>query len=183
MRRKGPARHDLAGRMFRLPHVLARHRRDAVRTRGHGRIRPLADQRHQALRSLRHRLIEGGSAMRKTSMCSGNSAPMRRSSSRSAPARSTAACRPCATGSDRRHPQTGLSQRRRRTSQIPNDPELPLLLDKVYPIHEVVHVDYFLPGCPPSGDAIWKYLTDLILRARAAPRIATASLRLSGEPT
>lgn len=45
---------------------------------------------------------------------------------------------------------------------VPNDPELPLLLDKVRPINEVVRVDYFIPGCPPSGDAIWKYLTDLI---------------------
>ncbi|CAG0910282.1 unnamed protein product [Cyprideis torosa] len=46
--------------------------------------------------------------------------------------------------------------------QIPNDPELPLLLEKVHPIHEVVHVDYFLPGCPPSADAIWTFLTELI---------------------
>ena len=46
--------------------------------------------------------------------------------------------------------------------KIPNDAELPLLLDKVYPIHEVVHVDYFLPGCPPSGDAIWRFLSDLL---------------------
>jgi NAD-reducing hydrogenase small subunit len=44
---------------------------------------------------------------------------------------------------------------------IPNDPELPLLLDKVRPIHEVVKVDYFLPGCPPSADVFWKFLTDL----------------------
>ena len=47
-------------------------------------------------------------------------------------------------------------------SKIPNDPELPLPLDKVHPIHEVVKIDYFLPGCPPSADAIWKFLTDLI---------------------
>ena len=46
--------------------------------------------------------------------------------------------------------------------QIPNDPELPLLLAKVHPIHEVVKVDYFLPGCPPSADAFWKFLTDVI---------------------
>ena len=46
--------------------------------------------------------------------------------------------------------------------QIPNDPELPLLLNKVHPIHEVVKVDYFLPGCPPSGDAFWTFLTELI---------------------
>lgn len=47
-------------------------------------------------------------------------------------------------------------------SRIPNDPELPLPLNKVHAIHEVVKVDYFLPGCPPSADAIWKFLTDLI---------------------
>jgi len=44
---------------------------------------------------------------------------------------------------------------------IPNDPELPLPLDKVHPIHEVVKVDYFIPGCPPSADAIWSVLLDL----------------------
>jgi NAD-reducing hydrogenase small subunit len=45
---------------------------------------------------------------------------------------------------------------------IPDDPEIPLLLNKVHPIHEVVKVDYFLPGCPPSGDAIWTFLTELL---------------------
>jgi NAD-reducing hydrogenase small subunit len=45
---------------------------------------------------------------------------------------------------------------------IPNDPEIPLLLNKVHPIHEVVKVDHFLPGCPPSADAIWTFLTELI---------------------
>ncbi|WP_455234176.1 NADH-quinone oxidoreductase subunit B family protein [Thiogranum longum] len=46
--------------------------------------------------------------------------------------------------------------------QIPDDPELPMLLDKVHPVHEVVKIDYFLPGCPPSGDTIWTFLTALI---------------------
>ena len=45
---------------------------------------------------------------------------------------------------------------------IPNDPEIPLLLNKVHPIHEVVKIDYFLPGCPPSADAIWTFLTELL---------------------
>jgi len=54
--------------------------------------------------------------------------------------------------------------------RVPDDPELPLLLDKVHPIHEVVRVDYFIPGCPPSGDAIWKFLTDLI--AGRTPRLS-----------
>jgi NAD-reducing hydrogenase small subunit len=31
---------------------------------------------------------------------------------------------------------------------VPNDPELPLLFDKVYPVNEIVRVDYFIPGCP-----------------------------------
>lgn len=46
--------------------------------------------------------------------------------------------------------------------KVPNDPELPLPLDKVHPLHEVVKIDYFIPGCPPSADALWKFLTDLI---------------------
>lgn len=45
---------------------------------------------------------------------------------------------------------------------VPNDRELPLLLNQVHPIHEVVKIDYFLPGCPPSGDAIWTFLTALL---------------------
>ena len=39
---------------------------------------------------------------------------------------------------------------------------IPLLLNKVHPIHEVVKIDYFLPGCPPSGDAIWTFLNELL---------------------
>ncbi len=46
--------------------------------------------------------------------------------------------------------------------QIPSDPELPLLLDKVHPIHEIVKVDYFRPGCPPSADVFWTFLSALI---------------------
>lgn len=45
---------------------------------------------------------------------------------------------------------------------IPNDEDLPIILDKVYPLHEIVKVDYFLPGCPPSADLIWKALTALL---------------------
>ena len=46
---------------------------------------------------------------------------------------------------------------------MPNDPEIPLVLDKVYPCHEVVKIDYFLPGCPPSGDTLYAALTALLL--------------------
>ncbi|MDH3982418.1 MAG: hypothetical protein OES84_05885 [Kiritimatiellaceae bacterium] len=45
---------------------------------------------------------------------------------------------------------------------VPQDPEIPLLLNKVYPCHEVVKIDYFLPGCPPSADTLWEALTALL---------------------
>jgi NAD-reducing hydrogenase small subunit len=45
---------------------------------------------------------------------------------------------------------------------IPNDPELPVILDRVYPCHEVVKIDYFLPGCPAPADLIWNALTSLL---------------------
>jgi NAD-reducing hydrogenase small subunit len=46
--------------------------------------------------------------------------------------------------------------------RIPDDEELPIILDKVYPLHEIVKIDHFLPGCPPSADLIWEALTALI---------------------
>jgi len=45
---------------------------------------------------------------------------------------------------------------------IPNDEDLPIILDKVYPCHEIVKIDAFLPGCPPSADLIWEALTALV---------------------
>jgi NAD-reducing hydrogenase small subunit len=48
------------------------------------------------------------------------------------------------------------------SNDIPNDPALPLLLDKVYNCSEVVKMDYQIPGCPPSGDVLWRALTALL---------------------
>jgi NAD-reducing hydrogenase small subunit len=45
---------------------------------------------------------------------------------------------------------------------IPNDPEIPILLDRIYPCHEIVKIDYFLPGCPPTADLIYKALAAII---------------------
>jgi NAD-reducing hydrogenase small subunit len=42
---------------------------------------------------------------------------------------------------------------------IPNDEDLPAILDRVYPCHEIVKIDAFLPGCPPRPDLIWHALT------------------------
>lgn len=48
------------------------------------------------------------------------------------------------------------------SGEIPNDPEIPLMLDRIYPCNEVVKIDYFLPGCPPPADAIWAALKALL---------------------
>lgn len=45
---------------------------------------------------------------------------------------------------------------------IPNDEELPIILDKVYPLHEIVKIDYYLPGCPPRADLIWTAVAALV---------------------
>jgi len=45
---------------------------------------------------------------------------------------------------------------------IPSDPDIPKILDRVYPCHEIVKIDYFLPGCPPTADLIWNALYALV---------------------
>lgn len=45
---------------------------------------------------------------------------------------------------------------------LPNDPELPIILDRVYPCHEVVKIDYYLPGCAPRADFIWEAVIALV---------------------
>jgi NAD-reducing hydrogenase small subunit len=44
--------------------------------------------------------------------------------------------------------------------QIPTG--TPKLLEKVLPLHEVVKVDYFIPGCPPPAGNIAFVLTELL---------------------
>jgi NAD-reducing hydrogenase small subunit len=51
---------------------------------------------------------------------------------------------------------------RNTTHHVPNDPALPLLLDRVYPCSDVVHIDYQIPGCAPSGVLIHDTLVRLL---------------------
>lgn len=39
---------------------------------------------------------------------------------------------------------------------------LPVLLKRVRPVHEVVRVDLHVPGCPPSADTIYGVLSELL---------------------
>ena len=49
-----------------------------------------------------------------------------------------------------------------RDKIMPNDEDIPILLDRIYPCHEIVKIDYFLPGCPPNANMIWNALTAIL---------------------
>ena len=48
------------------------------------------------------------------------------------------------------------------SGNIPNDPDIPLMLDRVYPLDEIVKIDYHLPGCPPPAETLWQALVALL---------------------
>ena len=49
------------------------------------------------------------------------------------------------------------------TPQLPDAAGIvPKLLDRVLPLHAVVSVDVFLPGCPPSADLIHLVISELL---------------------
>jgi NAD-reducing hydrogenase small subunit len=58
-------------------------------------------------------------------------------------------------------------------AQIPGT-GLPVLLPECRPVHSVVKVDVFLPGCPPSADLIYGVL-DKLLSGQAPEVAGTAS--------
>ena len=46
---------------------------------------------------------------------------------------------------------------------VPKEPGIvPPLLPRVMPVHEVVKVNYFLPGCPPPADRIKTFLAQVL---------------------
>jgi NAD-reducing hydrogenase small subunit len=47
--------------------------------------------------------------------------------------------------------------------KFPDEPRIvPVLLDRVHPVHQVVAVDYFIPGCPPPAPRIKSVLQALL---------------------
>jgi [NiFe] hydrogenase diaphorase moiety small subunit len=46
--------------------------------------------------------------------------------------------------------------------EVPYHEDLPKILDKVYACSEIVDIDYFIPGCPPDANHIWKSVLSLI---------------------
>ncbi len=113
--RQSAHRDDLARRLLRLPHVAARHRRAYFRARRHRRIRPLADDRHQALRPLRHRADRGRRLQLRERACAARIARQRQDPGRGRRLRDQR--RPAGDAQSSRHrqdPHTGLSTTPRR---------------------------------------------------------------------
>jgi len=45
---------------------------------------------------------------------------------------------------------------------IPYHEDIPKILDKVYATNDVVKIDYFIPGCPPNANHIWKMVKNIL---------------------
>ena len=45
---------------------------------------------------------------------------------------------------------------------IPYHEDLPKILDRVYACNEIVKIDYYIPGCPPDANHIWKVVKNLL---------------------
>ena len=50
-----------------------------------------------------------------------------------------------------------------QTTIIPEHEDIPKILDRVYACNEVVHIDYYIPGCPPNAQHIWKVIKNIAL--------------------
>lgn len=60
--------------------------------------------------------------------------------------------------------------------RIPDEEGIvPRLLDRVHPVHEVVRVEYYIPGCPPPAERIRHVLEELI--AGREPRLEGKELK------
>jgi NAD-reducing hydrogenase small subunit len=54
-------------------------------------------------------------------------------------------------------------ERATRSGQLPEEPGIvPRLTARVAPLHHVVRVDDYIPGCPPDADRIWQALLALL---------------------
>lgn len=57
---------------------------------------------------------------------------------------------------DRAYFENAAIQKQRPTMK------LPVLLERVRPVHEIVKVDVHIPGCPPPADAIFYIIAELL---------------------
>lgn len=45
---------------------------------------------------------------------------------------------------------------------IPYHEDIPKILNKVYAARDIVKIDYYIPGCPPNAEHIWKVVKDVL---------------------
>jgi len=57
------------------------------------------------------------------------------------------------------------------------DAVMPALLAKVLPLHQVIAVDAYLPGCPPDPERIWAAVSALV---KGEPVVLTPDMRKFG---
>ena len=63
-----------------------------------------------------------------------------------------------------------------RAAQIPAEPGIvPILLDRVVPVHTVIKVEHYIPGCPPPAPRI-RAVIEALLEGKA-PRLVGEDLR------
>ncbi len=48
---------------------------------------------------------------------------------------------------------------------IPYHEDIPKLLNKVYSVSDIIKIDYYIPGCPPNADHIWKAVKNILFGA------------------
>jgi NAD-reducing hydrogenase small subunit len=60
---------------------------------------------------------------------------------------------------------------------LQEDGIIPALIPKVLPLHQVIMVDAFLPGCPPKPDHIWAVISALL---EGSPVRLTQEMRYFG---
>jgi NAD-reducing hydrogenase small subunit len=70
--------------------------------------------------------------------------------------------------------RTAYQDRATLSQGVPNEPDIiPKLTGRVAPLHHLVRVDEYVPGCPPDADRIWQALVALLagehVRAEDAP--------------
>ncbi len=57
------------------------------------------------------------------------------------------------------------------------DEVVPRLIERVLPLHQVIQVDAFIPGCPPDPERIWAAVSALL---RGEPVVLSADMRRFG---
>jgi F420-non-reducing hydrogenase small subunit len=57
-------------------------------------------------------------------------------------------------------------------------PELPQIEERVSALHQVVEVDYFVPGCPPRQNFLWAAIQAIVYETESPLRLSFSALRL-----